>query len=714
MKFRNTRVRPLTALLSLFALVFCSFVGYGQVQMMEVPSVSQNLEPGAGTVMALPNDLGDGTVVFPFEIEDVDPLANDGDDPEVTCFLVQNLGTATSSDIIEIAVLDQDGNIVAGPKDDDGIGSVPPAGCPLGAPAGSNILWEAFFPVSETIPDFDPDNPESKIFAVAVRIADTSTLVDHSQNHTILLRVTIQFDEEIGSPQVPTTFTNSLTESVKDYAWNGGVNGFQALSFSPEPIRIGGDPGVVARFQICDADANTNELRLTELRLVQGPLGSAVIDDFEAFTLYKINGTPEQWGEVNSSDLGWGSSFNRGGSGIPLDVDPGFAIQDEECASFEIRASTAATAMKGRNVHLRITFKVEEPTFTAIDVSVAPSLQMSHIIMLGSGVLRIPDMQITGMNNLVPIEVVGFPQPGLGRIAVQTNSVQFDPNVIHVEAIEPVEPYQVDDFLADNRAGRFTFTLFIDPAQSDSAEVGIPEPSPVAFIKLSGQGHPGQRSILLFQTDLVEDSTGDDVTNDVLVVSGSVTLLTPGDVDMLDGIPTVSDMLLLANAIVSCPEEITGLSDEQKRIADVAPPQAEAGTIPTCNELTSADVAEIAELAITFGTPASTASLARPPSVPLPESPLTVQSIRVYPLADGTMWRLRLDGQGIASVQVIGFDLMGKKRFEAVAAGSKLAWATLDQSGRRLANGVYLYVVIVRGVAGEIWHSTIRKMAVLR
>jgi len=693
------------------AIAFYSLVGFGQVQMTEIPSASENLEPGANMAMAAPSNLGDGSVVLTFEILDVDPLANDSSEPKITCFLVQNLGTATSSDIAQVGILDDaTGNFITAPHDDDGLASPVPAGCPSGAPAGSNIAWEAFFPVAEMIPDAPL---AGRTFKVAVRVEATGSLINQSQNHTVFLRVTVQFEEKIGSPPVMTTFTNSLTDSSKDYVWNGGINLFRAQSFSAAPIRIGGNPGIVARFQVCDDDANGHELRLETLLLVQGPLGNAVIDDFESFTLYKISGMREQWGEVTSSDAGWGPKFNRGGTGIPLDVDGAHSIPDDECLDFEIEAQTSDSAMKGRNVHLRITFLAEEPTGSPLDPTVAPSLQMSNTIMLGSGVLRIPDLQISGIESQVPIEVVGFPQPGLGRLEVQnSNAIQFDPSVVHVDDLVPVEPYQIEDLLMDNRAGRLTFKLFIDPAQSASAKVGIPEPEPVAYLVLSRQGQPGQRSTLLFQTDLIEDAAGDDVTPEVLVISGSVVLLTPGDVDLLDGIPTVSDMLLLAFAILSCPEEIAGLSDEQKRVADVAPPQAEPGEVPTCNELTSADVAEIAELALSFGASSAAASARlAPPSL---EKTLTVQSVGLHPMAKGALLKLQIEGQGIASVRVQGFDLTGRKRFDVEAPGARLQWAVTDGQGRRLANGVYLYLVTVRGIYGEIWHSAIRKVVVLR
>ncbi len=829
-----------------------SITGYGQVQMTEVPLVPPTgliLEPGMGAPMVQTSSfsIGDGKEVFQFKIKDVDPLANDSSDVIITFMMIENLGTATDLDIIEVACLDEAGQAIA----------------PVDTPVASfnpNVAFEAVcdpnLAVPPPAPSFGsrviPDDGE-KTFQVAVRVADTSTLLNTSQNHTVRLRVTVEFEESAGSPPLLTTFTNSITDSIPDFVFNGGINRIEENSGGiPASIKTGGED-TVARFRVCDHDANGHDLLLKELTLVQGPLGTAVISDFDSFSLVDLT-TNSSLGQISGGSLN--SNFNRGGSGIPLVTtasitDPGAG---ESCKDYAIKAKVALGAMKGRTIHLKIIFTmVEEPSGFPIDPSAAPSLQTSLVIIIGQGVLRVPDMQIAGSE--VPIEISAFPQPGLGA---QTASIQFDPNVIQIDDVVGQNSYQASTLLKDNRAGLLRFALNV--SQMPSAKTD----ATVASLKISKSksGQPGQRSILLLQAESITDANGMDITSEVIVVSGSVTLLFPGDIDR-DSRPTVRDALWLASAIVTyCladpPQEIPedsgspfALSNEQKSVADVvisdgAPRQTNPNLVPTCDDLDSSDVARIAELAITFEGPSAAALSNKPqrsflesllrflrPSEPLaqvsftsildssrlivqidsnghsvgglqgrirfdpqlqqirsmqgrndykllaskidntrgearfvmlappgrgsrerdalqiifqtkvvdaaPElhieylldpkgqqipytlkpqakatvMPLEIRSVSAYPI-DHTLWQLRVVGQGIASVRVEGFDLEGRKRFAAESAGSSLRWMPLDQSGRPLANGVYLYVVIVRGYSGEIWQSTIRKMMVLR
>lgn len=833
--------------------VLPSITGYGQVQMTEVPLVPPTgliLEPGKGLPMVQTESfsIGDGVVVFQFKIKDVDPLANDSSNVTITFMMIENLGTATDLDIIEVACLDDTGQAIA----------------PVDTPVASfnpNVAFEAVCDPNLAVPPPPPSfgsrvipDDDEKTFQVAVRVADTSTLRNTSQNHTVRLRVTVEFEESAGSPPLLTTFTNSITDSIPDFVFNGGINRLEENSGGiPASIKTGGED-IVARFRVCDNDANGHDLLLKEVKLVQGPLGTAVISDFSSFKLVDAQTPSISLGEINYSSSNFNSNFNRGGPGIPLlttasvtDLGAG-----ESCKDYAIIAKVAPGAMKGRTIHLKIIFTtVEEPSGFPIDPSAAPSLQTSPSILIGLGVLRIPDMQIAGSE--VPIQISAFPLPGLGA---QTASIQFDPNVIHIDDVVGQNSYQATPLLKDNRAGLFRFALNV--SQTPSAKTD----GTVATLKVSKSGQPGQRSLLLLQAESITDANGIDITSEVIVVSGSVTLLFAGDIDG-DSRPTVRDALWLASAIVTyCladpPQEIPedsgspfALSNEQKSVADVvisdgAPRQTNPNLVPTCADLDSSDVARIAELALTFEGPSTAAVSNKPqrsfiesllgflrPSEPLaqvsltsildssqlivqldsnghsvgglqgrirfdPQSlrmqsmrgrndykllasridnkrgearfvvlampgqgsqerdvlelafqgkvangapelqieylldakgqqipytlkpqaksaamPLEIRSVSAYPI-DHTLWQLRVAGQGIASVRVEGFDLAGRKRFAAESAGSSLRWLPLDQSGRPLANGVYLYIVIVRGHSGEIWQSAIRKMVVLR
>lgn len=71
-------------------------------------------------------------------------------------------------------------------------------------------------------------------------------------------------------------------------------------------------------------------------------------------------------------------------------------------------------------------------------------------------------------------------------------------------------------------------------------------------------------------------------------------------------------------------------------------------------------------------------------------------------------------GQGITSLKVEIFNLAGRRIFAQEAAGAQLAWDLKTSEGRPLPNGVYLYVVTVRGLEGQMLRSEVRKLVVLR
>jgi hypothetical protein len=73
-----------------------------------------------------------------------------------------------------------------------------------------------------------------------------------------------------------------------------------------------------------------------------------------------------------------------------------------------------------------------------------------------------------------------------------------------------------------------------------------------------------------------------------------------------------------------------------------------------------------------------------------------------------------VSGVGIYMVQVEIFALNGQMVFSQTAVGSRLQLAPLNRRGKPLPNGVYLYVVTVRGQNSEIWRSEIRRFALLK
>jgi hypothetical protein len=75
---------------------------------------------------------------------------------------------------------------------------------------------------------------------------------------------------------------------------------------------------------------------------------------------------------------------------------------------------------------------------------------------------------------------------------------------------------------------------------------------------------------------------------------------------------------------------------------------------------------------------------------------------------------LAISGQDVAGVGLTVYDLNGRPVFAQETAGNRLSWNYLSTSGQPVANGVYLYVVTVKGAGGETLRSEVRKLVVLR
>lgn len=85
------------------------------------------------------------------------------------------------------------------------------------------------------------------------------------------------------------------------------------------------------------------------------------------------------------------------------------------------------------------------------------------------------------------------------------------------------------------------------------------------------------------------------------------------------------------------------------------------------------------------------------------------------PVAAGGYVDFVVLGQGIAEIQVEVFNLAGARVYDSgFVSGNTLSWNLTANAGDTVANGVYLYVVTVRGFNGEVVRSQVRKLVVLR
>jgi hypothetical protein len=75
---------------------------------------------------------------------------------------------------------------------------------------------------------------------------------------------------------------------------------------------------------------------------------------------------------------------------------------------------------------------------------------------------------------------------------------------------------------------------------------------------------------------------------------------------------------------------------------------------------------------------------------------------------------IRITGTGIGCSEVRLYMLSGQLIAEEQGMGDRLRLRAMDTNGLPLANGVYLYIVTVRGMGGQILTSELRKLVVLR
>jgi len=71
-------------------------------------------------------------------------------------------------------------------------------------------------------------------------------------------------------------------------------------------------------------------------------------------------------------------------------------------------------------------------------------------------------------------------------------------------------------------------------------------------------------------------------------------------------------------------------------------------------------------------------------------------------------------GADVTSVKIEVFNLQGQKVIEQESQGNQLRFQPLDETGRPLSNGVYLYIISGHRTDGSVVRSDIRKLVVLR
>ncbi len=229
-----------------------------------------------------------------------------------------------------------------------------------------------------------------------------------------------------------------------------------------------------------------------------------------------------------------------------------------------------------------------------------------------------------------------------------------------------------------------------------SFRVRINNPVPSDTFTISNQAQISGSNIAAQYSDDPRTPTPNDAT---LVALGSSFLLC-GDVDS-NGLVEDTDAQLVARAILGALE----LTEAQRLAADVAPP---------FGVLDARDVTRISEIARGYRAYCPPLDARTSQATPLQShAPVTLE--RAEHRSRGHTILFRADGSGITEISVQVFNLAGKAVFVSEwQKGTELHWLALTEDGRFLANGVYLYVLSVRGADGSLVRSRIQKLVILR
>jgi len=325
----------------------------------------------------------------------------------------------------------------------------------------------------------------------------------------------------------------------------------------------------------------------------------------------------------------------------------------------------------------------------------------------------------------LPISVSSFPSPGFGGFS---GTLSYDPNVINIangcngisgSDVQSASQgfsyrYTVSCLKVDDSIGEAQFSVnFVDGTPPTGGENPVVN---VSFIAAPGSS-AGGTSVVNLSLLSISDANGAQVTTSVS--PGVVTIRPLGDVDE-NGTVTIHDAIMLANEItnacLSTPTTSFSLTVTQLEEADVAAPFAEPANPPafaasdfTCSNITSADVARIGQLALSSAG-ASLGGQAVQPQI----KALQLKALNVRGLAFGRGLKITAQGSGISGLELQVYNLAGQQVANQQAAGNRLTFRAQAANGQRLANGVYLYVVTIKGQDGSVIRSEVRKLVIMR
>ena len=667
---------------------FPGFSGLAQIEARDLGYQAKPLNPGVTAPACVAGGAltwNDAALVMKVEIRDVDYPAQDRSNVKITHIQVSNLGTAEVGAVQDIVFLDKDNRCID---------------TPWGITA-----WGQ----TRDIPDWEIPDEGSQILQVVVFLDTTANLASVYQGKTLQLQLRLTYKEQPSGFAAPQTFTSpGIEDKAPELIWNGGFEAAVDNNYSGGILTLGGTHKV-QEFTLCDNDAQLSRPVLREVWVVN--LGDADEYDLAEIHLYvKGNPTPIATIQIPATPFT---------PGTPVQITPtdfGYTFTDDTCTTFQIGVKVSPYAFPGHTVQFETTVIAEEPNGTGIHSSVAPKISdgTPEAIVTGPAVPAGMDA-ITIHNPNLPAQAEGFvtihwkshdPAVGLGGLqgTLIWNPEVIDPiddphNPADDETPFVVLPPYNDDYIISSATinhlvGRATFTLSYNFGVTSVPVID----GDIFKFKVKGVGAVGDQTQLeLSLVEALDDaSPPNNITANVFVCPGPITLVVLGDVDG-SGRITIHDALLVAQHLVG----LLTLTAEQLLIADAT----QDGTVD------SADVAEIARKAITAeGAGATGKAIGARAGEP---SGLEVRSVALTSRSGGLAFTV--EGQGIVGAKVEVYSLGGKRLFDSgFAAGNALEWNMRSGQGSLLANGVYLYVVTVKGYNGELARSEVRKLIILR
>lgn len=320
----------------------------------------------------------------------------------------------------------------------------------------------------------------------------------------------------------------------------------------------------------------------------------------------------------------------------------------------------------------------------------------------------------------IVLSIENVPLPGLGDLEA---TLTFDPFVIQVRQdptssdenprykVRALGSYALDELTVDNEVGQISFVLSLRPGRKAATDSDILE---IEII-------PGNDASLCQSTDLelisvfMTSESGMPLEPD-LVVGQARLELKAGDVT-LDGVVNRRDARAAARLVGKTLDDFPSDERQMRRLQFMA-----ADVASLFGEITATDVRWIKEAVVGRRTLPESAcdntawQSSLPHSQPLSDAERDAEGgvrslASVNARVQGRVLEFVAQGSGIAEATVELFTLAGAHVLTATAPGPRV---TLSLSDHRLANGVYLYAVTVRGWDGQERRGEVRKLVVLR